>query len=100
MGSVPDKNSGTASGINNAVTRVAGLVAVAAMGTVAAIIYGRAGGPQSFGAFGSEPDHVDATISAFQGVCWTISGMAAAAALVALIWVKKPADQASSSASQ
>ncbi|MFC3207375.1 MFS transporter [Aquamicrobium soli] len=44
MTSVEDEDTGAASGINNAVSRVAGLVAVAAMGTVAAWVYARAPG--------------------------------------------------------
>lgn len=39
MTSVDDADTGAASGINNAVARIAGLVAVAAMGAVAAVVY-------------------------------------------------------------
>jgi EmrB/QacA subfamily drug resistance transporter len=39
MGSIPAERSGTASGINNAVSRIAGLLAIAAMGIVMASIY-------------------------------------------------------------
>ena len=53
MTSVEDKDTGAASGINNAVSRVGGLIAVAAMGSLAAIVYARmtngAGGVPGFG---------------------------------------------------
>ncbi|TGS54526.1 MFS transporter, partial [Mesorhizobium sp. M3A.F.Ca.ET.201.01.1.1] len=53
MTSVEDKDTGAASGINNAVSRVGGLIAVAAMGSLAAWVYARmasnAAGIPSFG---------------------------------------------------
>ena len=47
MTAVEDKDTGAASGINNAVSRLGGLIAVAAMGSLAAWVYPRAGRRQA-----------------------------------------------------
>lgn len=85
MGSVSSKATGTASGINNAVTRMAGLIAVAAMGSVVAVIYGKTGGPDSFGALSEAAAHASAGNAAFVTVAWISSAMCLAGAIIAWI---------------
>ncbi|MEO0635620.1 MAG: hypothetical protein AAFY73_03130 [Pseudomonadota bacterium] len=105
MAAVDESESGLASGVNNAVSRIAGLIAVAALAIVVSAVYAWIAGaslPQLPG-FGSiMPDanspalaalHRKATVSAFFWLCLVTALLCMAAAATA--WATQPNDERS-----
>lgn len=85
MGAVDEDRSGIASGVNNAITRMAGLISVASIGGLVAATYARAGGTATFGISSETAGHGDAMSAAFVAVALVAAGLAALSAVIA--WV-------------
>ncbi len=83
IGAVPADQTGTASGINNAIARMAGLISVAAVGGLISALYLSAGGPSSFGLVSDLPGHGQAMTRAFQGIAFVAAGLCAFSAVLA-----------------
>ncbi|MGV8855986.1 MAG: MFS transporter [Devosia sp.] len=100
MTAVDDDDTGIASGINNAVSRIAGLIAVAAMGMLAALVFERSLGsaaelPVFFGlpadglSPGEEALRQAATNAAFAGIAYLNAGLCLVSALVAWLTLER-----------
>jgi EmrB/QacA subfamily drug resistance transporter len=92
MTSVDDRDTGVASGVNNAVARVAGLFAVATMGAVIAVVFSAVanGIDANFGVVPEAPlppeadaARIAATDAAFAAVAYICAGLSVLAAVIA-----------------
>ncbi len=99
MLATPDSDTGLASGVNNAVARAAGLIAVAAVGAVASLVFASVLGANMSGIeFGARPAapleagvemlRIAATNNAFQAIAWVSALVLLIASIIA--WTTQP----------
>ncbi|MCW5696164.1 MAG: MFS transporter [Bauldia sp.] len=95
MNSAPEGRSGAASGVNNAASRIAGLIAVAAFGALASLIYFASAGDtaERFGVLPEAGDPLRPELelafdSAYRGAMWFAALWAALALLSVWLFVR------------
>lgn len=99
MLATPDSDTGLASGVNNAVARAAGLMAVAALGAMASLVFASVLGGNVAGVeFGARPSapleagvemlRIAATNNAFRAIAWVSALMCLIASVIA--WTTQP----------
>jgi EmrB/QacA subfamily drug resistance transporter len=98
MQATPDSDTGLASGVNNAVARAAGLMAVAALGAVASLVFASVTDGAAGAEFGARPEaalqpeiealRVTATNRAFQAIAAISATICFIAAVIA--WTTQP----------
>jgi EmrB/QacA subfamily drug resistance transporter len=101
MTSVEDRDTGVASGVNNAVARVAGLFAVATMGALIAVVFERSLGsfaelslffgvaPETTPAPDADAARIAATDAAFAAVCYVTAALSLVAGIIAWFTLEK-----------
>jgi EmrB/QacA subfamily drug resistance transporter len=93
IGSAPERLAGMASGVNQSVARIGGLVAVAAIGLVVTVAFTAAGGPRDadpLGRGGAAAAH-DASVDAFRSGMVVAALLALAGGAVAATWIRDAA---------
>ncbi len=101
MGSAPGRFAGIASGVNQTVSRLGNLLAVAVLGLVVLLVYRSQGGDRGVPIARGQHDHVlrSASMDAFRVAMLVSAGLALAGAVVAAIGIsnadaRRPSEQA------
>jgi EmrB/QacA subfamily drug resistance transporter len=88
LGAVDETQSGIASGVNNAITRLSGLISIAAVGGLVSAVYAANGGTSSFGVTSESVGHGVAMTAAFQALVWVAAGLSGLGAV--FTWIALP----------